>query len=148
MAGRPDGQDRGGRLSEGSTSQRPQQFGRSGDFPASTAGLRGIQPPQDLMAQLRAAFEDEDFVAFAATALKHHLAPSATRQRGRPSLTRSGEDFEDFAGAVGAAKLQVADHMEKCSVCLAFHRSSCDICFFLFNSLPAINSDIHPVFSR
>ena len=125
---RQDGQDRGGRSSEaGSTPQR-QQFDRAGAFPASSAGLRGIQPRPDFMGELRAAFEDDDFVAFAATALKHHLAPAAPRQRGRPSLNR-GEDLEDIAGAVGAAKLQVADHMDKCSVCLHFIVFSCSSCF-------------------
>ena len=69
--------------------------------------------------QLRFAFEDEDFVAFAAAALQPHFK-SAKKGPGRRSIADGIDDFEEVKAAAAAAKLQVAEALDKVSVSFRF----------------------------
>ena len=100
----------------GGRSQPSRQFDSTGSYPAATPAMQTSREPASFLDQLRAALEDDEVAQWVAAALQPHLSASTKRLKGRPSLVRAGEDCEEMAGVVAAAKLQVADHLDKCSV--------------------------------
>ena len=66
--------------------------------------------------EFQSALEDDDFVAHLAVALAPHFPGSAKRPRGRPSLTKAGDDHDESESIVAQAKVHVLDKMENCTV--------------------------------